>query len=35
MQLVFWTLVGGVFGTALIDIADKLMARVNFTMGYS
>ncbi len=35
MELLFWALVGGIFGTALIDIADKLMARVNFTTGYS
>lgn len=35
MELLLWALVGGVFGTALIDIADKLMARANFTTGYS
>ncbi len=35
MEWLFWTLLGGIFGTVLLDLADKLMARVNFTTGYS
>ena len=31
--LLFWSVVGGIVGTVLMDIADKSMARVNFTTG--
>ncbi len=33
MELLFWSVVGGLVGTGLMDIADKSMAGVNFTTG--
>ncbi len=33
MELLFWSIVGGIVGTLFMDIADKFMARVNFTTG--
>jgi hypothetical protein len=33
MDLLLWSIVGGVVGTVLMDIADKSMAGVNFTTG--
>ena len=33
MELLFWSIVGGIVGTAFMDIADKFMDRVNFTTG--
>ncbi len=31
MELLFWSIVGGIVGTVLMYIADKFMDRVNFT----
>ncbi len=31
MELIFWSIVGGMLGTVFMDIADKSMARVGFT----
>jgi len=33
MEVLFWSIVGGIIGTVFMDIADKLMDRVNFTTG--
>ena len=33
MELLFWSLVGGIVGTVFMDIADKFMERTNFTSG--
>ncbi len=33
MELLFWSIVGGIVGTVFMDIADKFMDRVNFTTG--
>ena len=33
MELLFWSIVGGLVGTVFMDIADKSMALVNFTTG--
>ena len=33
VDLVLWSIVGGIVGTVLMDIADKSMAWVNFTTG--
>ena len=33
MELLLWSIVGGVIGTVFMDIADKIMERTNFTMG--
>ena len=33
MELLFWSIVGGIVGTVWMDIADKFMDRVNFTAG--
>ncbi len=33
MELLFWSIVGGIVGTAFMDIADQFMNRVNFTTG--
>lgn len=33
MELLFWSIVGGIIGTVFMDIADKFMDRVNFTTG--
>ncbi len=35
MELLFWSMVGGLVGTGLLDIADSLMERVHFTTGGS
>lgn len=35
MEVLFWTLVAGIVGTVFIDVADRLMAQVKFTTGYS
>jgi len=33
VELLFWSIVGGIVGTVFMDIADKFMDRVNFTTG--
>ncbi len=33
MELLIWSIVGGIVGTVFMDIADKLMERANFTQG--
>jgi hypothetical protein len=33
VELLFWSMVGGIVGTGLMDIADQFMDRVNFTTG--
>ena len=33
MELLFWSIVGGIAGTVFMDIADKIMDRTNFTKG--
>jgi hypothetical protein len=33
VELLFWSIVGGIVGTVFMDIADKSMAWVNFTTG--
>jgi len=35
VELLFWSMVGGIVGTGLMDIADQFMNRVNFTTGGS
>ena len=35
MELLFWSIVGGIVGTVLMDIVDQFMERVNFTAGYA
>jgi hypothetical protein len=35
VELIIWSLVGGIVGTAFMDIADQFMDRVNFTTGYA
>ncbi len=33
MELLLWSIVGGIVGTVLMDVADKIMERTNFTKG--
>lgn len=33
VELIFWSIAGGIVGTALMDIADQFMGQVNFTTG--
>jgi len=33
VELLLWSIVGGIVGTVLMDIADKIMERTNFTKG--
>jgi len=33
MELFLWSMVGGIVGTGLMDIADRLMDRARFTTG--
>ena len=35
MELIIWSLVGGIVGTVFMDIADQFMDRLNFTKGYA
>jgi hypothetical protein len=35
VELIVWSLVGGIVGTAFMDIADQVMDRMKFTKGYA
>ena len=35
MELIIWSLAGGIVGTVFMDIADQFMDRLNFTKGYA